>query len=191
MFSKKKEKPAFDPADYIDSLKAVLPERDFDVGNLSVPLGCDKEGKVRPIVRHKILLSDGQRVVDWENPSLRTLFRGDRTPPDLSQYPAEYVFSFHFIESHLLTLCEAMGPRRDKEMEEVYSALRRRPDGSSLGLVHDFIWQVVALWLGMRPTSQAEFEAVLLRLERSCRSFQMGPASRNYIEYLRQKIGQS
>jgi hypothetical protein len=39
--------------------------------------------------------------------------------------------------------------------------------------------------LGTRPLSQAEFEAILSRLERSCRTFAQGPTSRNYIAALR------
>ncbi len=35
------------------------------------------------------------------------------------------------------------------------------------------------------PESAAEFEAVLGRLERSCRTFAMGPTSRNYVATLR------
>ena len=46
-----------------------------------------------------------------------------------------------------------------------------------------------ALMLGARPLSQAEFEAIVGRLERSCRTFQMGPGSKNYVATLRSTIG--
>ena len=75
-------------------------------------------------------------------------------------------------------------------MKEIYSALRRRPDGGSLGFVHDYMWQAAALVLGTRPLSQAEFEAIMARLERSCRTFEQGPTSRNYVASLRMTLGQ-
>ena len=45
-------------------------------------------------------------------------------------------------------------------MEEIYSILRRRPDGKSLGFVHDCMWQAAALMLATRPLSQGEFEVI-------------------------------
>jgi hypothetical protein len=93
------------------------------------------------------------------------------------------------MDMQFLQLCEFIGDRRDAEMLEVFSALRRRPDGRSLGFVHDYMWQAAALMLGITPLSQAEFEAILSRLERSCRTFEMGPTSRNYSLTLRQTLG--
>jgi len=37
--------------------------------------------------------------------------------------------------------------------------------------------------------SPAEFEAIIGRLERSCRTFRIGPTSRNYIAALRGMFG--
>jgi hypothetical protein len=74
-------------------------------------------------------------------------------------------------------------------MLEIYSTLRRRPDGRSLGLVHDYMWQAAAIVLGTLPLSQAEFEAILSRLERSCRTFRMSPGSRNYVATLESTLG--
>jgi len=53
------------------------------------------------------------------------------------------------------------------------------------------MWQAAALVLGTRPLSQAEFEAITARLERSCRTFEEGAASRNYIATLRTTVGQA
>jgi hypothetical protein len=53
------------------------------------------------------------------------------------------------------------------------------------------MWQAAALVLGTRPLSQAEYEAILARLERSCRSFARGATSRNYVDTLRNTIGQA
>jgi len=73
-------------------------------------------------------------------------------------------------------------------MEEIYSALRRRPDGRSLGPMHDFLWQVAALTLGMHEVSAAEFEAIFGQLERSVREWALRPVSRNYVDYLRSSL---
>lgn len=68
--------------------------------------------------------------------------------------------------------------------------MRRRPDGKSLGPLHDVVWQSAALVLGLRPWSEAEYAAVFGQLARSARHFRMGPSSRNYFEYVRTKVGQ-
>jgi hypothetical protein len=69
-------------------------------------------------------------------------------------------------------------------MEEIYSMLRRRPDGRSLGAVHDFLWQVAALLLGIHVLSAAEFETLIGALGRSTRKWGLRPVSRNYVAYL-------
>jgi hypothetical protein len=103
----------------------------------------------------------------------------------MDHYPEEYSPHFYFIEHHVLALCDAMGDRTDQEMEEIYSMLRRRPDGRSLGAVHDVVWQVAALLLGTQVLSAAEFEALIGALERSTRRWALRPVSRNYVAFLR------
>jgi len=98
---------------------------------------------------------------------------------------------FFFIENHVLTLGDTNGDRSDQELKEVYSALRRRPDGRSLGVVHDFLWQVSALLLGSYPLSEAEFDALFGQLARSTRKWAINPISRNYMESLRRSFGTS
>ena len=71
-----------------------------------------------------------------------------------------------------------------------YSMLRRRPDGRSLGAVHDFLWQVTALLLGTQILSAAEFEALIGALVRSTRKWGLRPVSRNYVAYLHQTFGE-
>ena len=84
------------------------------------------------------------------------------------------------------------GPPRDEELADIFSTIRRRPDGKSTGFLHDFFWQVSALMLGTRELSEAEFTAIVGRQERSCRTFAMGSSSRNFattISGLRQQDG--
>ena len=108
-----------------------------------------------------------------------------KAPPNMDHYAEEYAPHFFFIEERVLTLCAAMGDRTDQEMEGTYSLLRRRPDGRSLGAVHDVMWQAAALLLGTQVLSAAEFEALIGALERSTRKWALRPVSRNYVAFLR------
>lgn len=140
--------------------------------------------------RHLLTLVAGPATIRWQVPSLNSLFRGERQPPVLGDYPQEYNDSFAILEVHVLELSNLIGDRCDQEMLEVFSALRRRPDGRSHGYVHDYMWQAAALVLGTRPLSRAEFESIMSRLERSCRTFSIGPVSRNYVAALKVTFGQ-
>jgi hypothetical protein len=122
--------------------------------------------------------------------SLRALFRGDRQPPVLGDYPEAYNDASILFDMHVLEVSTFFGDRRDAEMPEIFSSLRRRPGGRSLGFVHDYVWQAAALILGTRPLSQAKFEVIMARLERSCRTFEQGSTSRNYAAALRTTLGQ-
>ncbi len=135
--------------------------------------------------RTLVLLSDGHAKCRWNPGLLQGLFRGDKPAPVLGDHPEGYDDCFATLESHAVEVSNVLGDRRDEEMLEIYSYLRRRPDGKSQGFVHDYMWQAAAFLLAIRPLSQAEYEAILSRLERSCRTFRMGPSSRNYIPAIR------
>ena len=96
---------------------------------------------------------------------------------------------FYYFERHMVTFCGGFGDKSDQEFEEAYSNLRRRPDGRSLGPLHDFAWQVGAVMLGTRVISQAEFEGVVGALAASARRWAQRPISRNYIGYLHRNMG--
>jgi hypothetical protein len=165
----------------------------FNLELLQVGLACEdgEDGGLHLAIedRSVIVLSDNEVVVEWTVPSLRALFRGDQTPPSLLKYPMEYVAYFAAIELHVVKYARAFGPPSDQQLREVYNTLRRLPDGRSTGPLHDYLWQVVALLLGTRPLSQAQYEAILNRLERSCKTYSMGGASYNYLAYLRGMFG--
>jgi hypothetical protein len=169
------------PLDLKKIIRAAVPVKDPAEHPTPVPAGID---------RRALYLTDGKSFCHWETDSLRALFRGDRQPPVLGDYPEAYNDSFILMDLHALEISKLFGDRRDEEMLGIYSALRRRPDGKSMGFIHDYMWQAAAIVLGTRPLSQAEFEAILARLERSCRTFAMGPTSRNYVATLRTTLGQ-
>ena len=178
--------------DLVPSLRELVRDAGLQAGKLAVTLEADGKGHVRIPDKHQISVSDGEKRALWPVPSLEQLFRGDRPPPaDMDHYPEEYTPHFFFVESQLLTLCDAIGDRSDQELEEIYFALRRRPDGRSLGVAHDFLWQVSVLLLGCHALSSAEFTALIGALAKSTRKWAMRPISRNYVAYLRKTFGEA
>ena len=176
--------------DLVPTLRELVKAEGLNPDKLTVPLEADDRRNIRVLDRHSVPVHDGTKLVQWQVPALSELFRGSRTPPpDMDHYPEEYTPHFFYIENHVLTVCEAKGDRTDQEMEEIYSMLRRRPDGRSLGAVHDFLWQVSALLLGTQVLSAAEFEALVGTLERSARKWALRPVSRFYVAYLHQTLG--
>jgi len=185
----------FNVADFVPDLQAQFDRRPLDPKKVilaAIPVKNPHEHRAlvpAGMERRSISLSDGKEFWFWETDSLRALFRGNKYPPVLGDYPEAYNDAFILLDMHVLEISKFFGDRRDAEMKGVYSALRRRPDGRSLGFVHDYMWQAAALVLGTRPLSQAEFEAIMARLERSCRTFELGPTSRNYVASLRMTLG--
>lgn len=154
---------------------------------LSIPTGPGAENAV--LDRSEILIGDGLQVTTWQAPPLRDLFRGDRQPPpdgEMERYPQPYLPFFYRAEFNVFRFCRTreINPT-DGEFLELYSFMKRRPDGKSMGPLHDVIWQSAALVLGLRPWSEAEYLAVFGQLARSARHFKIGPTSRNYIAYVR------
>jgi hypothetical protein len=180
------------PEDFVPSLQKAMEREPLDLKRmLRAAVRAEKTETGSYLIpettnRHEIVISDGESSCTWRTDSLRTLFRGNAQPPELGDHPMAYNGSFALLDLHALEISKFVGARRDEEMLEIYSALRRRPDGRSLGIVHDYMWQAAAIILGTRPLSQAEFEAIFSRLERSCRTFRIGPTSRNYVASLRQ-----
>ena len=186
---KPEERFAVSESTIVSTLREAASAQGLNLQKLStgVPVGQKPQARRD---RQSILVSDSERVVEWHVDNLRGLFRGDGQPPsDLDRFPPEYVPLFYFFERHMVTFCDGVGDAPDQEFEEAYSNLRRRPDGRSLGSLHDFAWQVAAVMLGTRVLSQAEFEGVLGSLAGSTRRWGQRPISRNYMDYLRQTVG--
>ena len=189
----------FNEDDFVPSLKALFEElpRQKDkailVGITIEDSGANEDKMVHSSAddRGNLMLSDGKESWQWEVDSLKELFRGSKPAPSMQHAspPPEYQGSFILLELHVLEIIRAFGCPRDAEMQDIYSSLRRRPDGKSLGYLHDHMWRAAALMLGIRPLSQTEFEAIIGRLERSCRTFGQGPSSRNYGNSLLMTLG--
>lgn len=181
----------FDPVELHPSLREFFGPNppDFNVmPHVAVPVVDPKAAQLeipKHFHRSDIFLSWGESSHAWRVDSLKSLFRGDKIPPELGAYPKAYNGCFALFDLHIVELANLSGDPRDEELREIVSTLRRRPDGKSLGFNHDYLWQACALILGTYPLSEAEFEAILTRLERSCRTFSHGPSSRNFVAALR------
>jgi hypothetical protein len=134
----------FNAEDFVPELREILGQPPLGPRNtvlVPVPIKNPHEhgGTFIPAEsdRNLIALTDGKNVWDWELDSLRSLFRGDRQPPVLGDYPEAYNDSFILFDLHVLELSRFLGDPRDAEMKEIFSMLRRRPEGRSLGFVHD------------------------------------------------------
>lgn len=185
----KPDRLEFDLKDFEPSLAEVVASKDLRADRLTV--GCVGGPPALALPRENVMLSDGQHLAEWNAPPLQSLFRGRQpAPSDMKSYPPEYVPLFAFIEEHVLLVSGTLGMKTDGEFEDWYSNLRRRPDGRSLGEFHDHLWRVLALLLAARPTSVAEYEAVVGRLAQSARAFRMGHSTRNYIDHLKQMFSQ-
>jgi len=183
--------------EFVPDLQRQFQGHSFNLNNailVAVPAQPGPQGQ-RPIPdgrdRHELCFLDGKKPLFWKIDSLRALFRGNKQPPVLGAYPEAYNDSFALLDLHALEISKIFGDPRDAEMKEVFATLRRRPDGRSLSYLHDYMWQAAAWILGTRPLSQAEFEAIMGRLERSCRTFEIGPTSRNYAAMLHSTYGRA
>jgi hypothetical protein len=166
-------------------LEAVVGAGGLRAEKLGPVVEKTQDGRIQVLERNILQLTDGDRMLAWASPPLAELYRGDRpSPPDMEMYPPAYMKSFHILETQLLQLCRIIGDRTDQEMEEVYTALRKRPAGRSLGPTHDYMWQASAFLLATHVLSQAEFEGMLDALIRSTRRWSLKPISRNYTAFL-------
>jgi hypothetical protein len=171
-------------------LERVVQEYGLDKTKLRAGLPTIESGKVPILERNFVVVSDDKKAAQWEVPSLRALFRGDKVPPSFPSGPTpEYMPLFYFIEQHAVLFCNTDGNKSDAEFEEAYGYLRRRPDGKSLSQLQSFLWQTAAVLAGKRPLSAAEFDAIFGRLAQSASTFRMGLISRNYIQTLRAMSG--
>lgn len=179
--------------DLVSSLGQVGIESGLEPQEMFLSIVFSPGGDEESLSRTDILIGDGTRLAEWRVESLRSLFRGSRQPPpdaEMEHYPEAYVPFFYRVEYNVFRYCRTMEQSpTDGELLEIYSKMRRQPDGRSLGRVHDVIWQSAALVLGLRPWSEAEYTAVFGQLARSARHFRMGPGSRNYMTYVQAHVG--
>jgi hypothetical protein len=178
------------PYNFHPALKAALDPSGLDPTQIQLGLLVEEVNHRRALIikdRHDIALRQNDTEATWHVPMLSALWRGEEKPPAQMQVPpSEYDAYFFWIEHYVLAYAEMMGDPTDQDLERAYGALRRRPDGKSQGVLHDMLWQTAAVLLGRFAISQAQFEAIFGRLERSTRTFGMPPVSRNYVFNIRE-----
>lgn len=166
-----------------DELRTAFPNWDGDTRKLDirVPLSAQPFERTRLIVSIK---GDESKTHELVVVSLRALFRGEgQLVIDRTDFKDEYIPFFVPIEQTLVEIMDDL-PREcitDDKFVEVYSAMRRRPDGKSSGYIHDVVWQLTARFLIAHVCSQNEFEACFRRLEQSARTWRVSPTSMNYL----------
>ena len=166
-----------------DELRSAFPNWDGDTRKLDirVPLSAQPFERTRLIVSIK---GDESKTHELVVVSLRALFRGEgQLVIDRTDFKDEYIPFFVPIEQTLVEMMDEL-PREcitDDKFVETYSAMRRRPDGKSLGYIHDVVWQLAARFLIAYVCSQNEFEACFRRLEQSARTWRVSPTSMNYL----------
>ena len=178
----------------VESLRQAADKVGLKPGELFLSILFEPGGKSHVGGRSDILLGNGRQLVEWRVEALRPLFRGSRQPPpddEMAHYPELYVPFFHRVEYNVFRYCRTINLQpSDADFLELYSQMRRRPDGKSMGPLHDVIWQSAALMLGLMPWSEAEYTAIFGQLARSARHFKLSFSSHNYMDYVRQTIGQ-
>ncbi|MBQ9366420.1 MAG: hypothetical protein IJT83_01465 [Victivallales bacterium] len=130
---------------------------------------------------------DVNTVVTLTVPSLRALFRGNANPGEIVSAPdARCQWIIELFETNWIEMVDndIVDVPRDCEMLDYYTALRRRPDGRSLGRMHDLLWQIWCFLAANYEISVGEYTSVMARLGRSARTFQMGVSSTNMYSNL-------
>ncbi len=155
----------------------------------NIPLRIDFTAQIPDRTEISMMQRNSDELLTWRTTSLRELFRGNAQAPQLplsGAPPEEYEAYFRLIESFIADYCHIAGIEpSDNEFMEIFSAVRRRPDGKPISDLHNAIWQIAALLLGLFPLSQAEFEAIFLRLEQSARHVKaLNFTSSNYLHMI-------
>jgi len=162
-------------------------ERDgFDVGMTRtvpvVPIKADERGRVLPAGEEVFVMSgDAESLVHLRR--ITELFTGDAVPPDFKRGPTqEYALFFGIIEGTAVDFCsvtEVIEP--DSEFQRLYRLLAKRPDATDGNPLFSYMQAAVRLYMSLRDTSRAEFEAVAMRLSKSAKTFRTDPSSTNYF----------
>jgi len=132
---------------------------------------------------------DGQKYDGFVFPSIRALFRECPMPERVED--ADIFVKFSMMSTRLLL--NAIGLKlipipTDDELADIFSALRRRPDGRPISFTHVLIWKSAVCHLLLYPCSQELFEAVCLCHEHIMKRIREGSTSRNYIYEASQAI---
>jgi len=154
-----------------------------------IPIQFDDNG-VLAVPGEEVCVMSGKKPAYVKMKSISQLFTGDKKPPSIIGGPTEeYVSFFALIERTAIDFCDIMKHgETDSEFERLYRQLRRRPDGRDNNPMFCYLQAAARLYMSLRDTSQAEFEAVAQRLSLSARHFSLGSGSTNYYRIIREHL---
>ena len=168
---------------FAEEIHGAFPDWNGDVKHLNLLLPAGGKPFERTQVGF-VVNESTDKVCKITVPSLRALFRGNgELTIDRTDFKEEYIPFFYPIETTLLQVGKGLPKHMivDDKFIEAFSTVRRRPDGRSVGYIHDVVWQLAADFLIRHVCSQNEFEACFRRLEQSARTWHTGPTSANYL----------
>ncbi|MCK8503580.1 MULTISPECIES: hypothetical protein [Myxococcus] len=159
-------------------VKADAPDRLF----VAVEWDADKKHVVP--VGPRALVRDGEKLAHVTLQPISQLWTGDVKPPSFAKIPPpEYHPFFMLLEATAAGYCRAVrNTETDQEFERLYRHLARRPDGTDRNPLFSYLQGAARLYMSLRDVSQAEFEAVVLRLHQSARHHQTHVGSINYFQ---------
>jgi hypothetical protein len=150
---------------------------------LSLSLGVMREGtRLVAASGPQLVVGGKDRSAEVELKPLSALFTGTSQPPAFrGEPPPGYMPFFLLVETTAALGCEVRErPEVDEEFERLYRQLRRRPDGTDANPLFSYLQRAAQLYLSLRDTSRAEYEAVMDRLSKSARTFHTHTGSTNY-----------
>jgi len=168
---------------FAEKVRKTFPNWDGDINRINHLLPTNAQSFDRTRILY-VLDGSTDKLCEITVTSLRELFRGNgELVIDCRDFKEEYIPFFYPTESAILEVSRLVPKSMitDGNFMEIYSTMRRRPDGKSLGYLHDVVWQLAADFMIRRVCSQNEFEACFRRLEQSARTWHTSPTSANYI----------
>lgn len=169
----------------LDEIKKRLPDWDGEIALISI----DDDFSADTVIgnRAKFSIDVGARTLDNISfSSIRDLFRESECPPADSESPLYSAFEYG-VDVAIAAMVESgqVSSPSDNELVEIFSAMRRRPDGRSISLMHDVIWRAAVMFLLEYECSQSAYEAFFLALEHQAKSFRQGFQSYEYLNFCR------
>lgn len=153
-----------------------------EVGYISRDFVLDIQSSMEE--RESLWLIAGKQRECWVHSSLAALFRGaQRASAPVSREDALYTPFIAMIEPLLLEYDATVRPPCDDDLRPCFMQLRKEPDGESLGVLHDILWQGCCLALAKYPYSQEQFEAVMMYFIRKTSATKQDEP--DYIDILR------
>ncbi len=172
----------------LEKIKAQMPEWD-ESPDFVVLEDTESDLTNNPALyrREQLMVEvDGNTPFMVSFPSIRDLFR--ETSFSLDDDDESLWNSFKSsVDQSLISAVDHFGVScpSDNDLMEIFSAMRRRPDGRSLGLAHNLVWKGAMRFLLEYECDQKAYEAFFQLLEHEAKIFRNGYNSYIYIEFSR------